>query len=126
MQNMWLKVKVWTKLTIFAILSIAALVFVIQNVNKPVTVWLWNDYQTTLLKVLFFTALFSVIFTVLVGTAFRTLRQVRELRARNRAAKLEADLADMKAKAAMLQTKPPGASSGSLTPISPGDAGIKS
>ena len=121
MGNLWLKIKVGTKIALFALLSLAVLIFVVQNVNKPVTIWLWNDIQTTLLRVLFFTALVSVVFTILIGTAFRTVRQIKELRARNRSFKLEQDLADMKAKAAMLQTKPPGGSSTSLDPVVPDD-----
>ena len=116
MGNLWLKIKVGTKIAVFAILSIATLVFVIQNVNKPITIWLWNDYQTTLLKVLFFTVLISVIFTILIGTTLRTWRQIKEIRARNRAQQLEDEVRDMKAKAAMLQTRPPG-SSGSFPPL---------
>jgi hypothetical protein len=116
MGNLWLKVKVGTKIAIFAILSIATLVFVIQNVNKPITIWLWNDYQTTLLKVLFFTVLISVIFTILIGTGLRTVRQIKEIRARNRAQALEDEVRDMKTKAAMLQTRQPGAS-GTFPPL---------
>src|SRR5437868_3768870 len=106
MGNVWLKIKVWTKITIFALLSIAILVFLFQNVNKPVTVWFWNDIPTTLLKVLIFTALFSVILTLLVGTTFKTVRQFKEMRHRSRTEKLESDIAEMRQKAAMLQTKP--------------------
>ena len=106
MGNLWLKIKVGTKIAIFAILTIATLVFVIQNVNKPVTIWLWNEYPTTLLKVLFFTVLVSVIFTILLATAFRTIRQIREIRARSRSERLEEEIRDMKQKASMLQTRP--------------------
>lgn len=108
MQTLWLKIKIWTKIVIFVLLLIAVLVFIVQNINKPVTIWLWHDIQTTLLKVLFVTVLVSVVFTILIGTTRRTIRQIRELRSRNRSLKMEQDLADMKAKAAMLQTSPPG------------------
>ena len=108
MGNLWLKIKVGTKIAIFVILSIATLLFVVNNINKPITVWLWNDYQTTLLKVLLITVLVSVIFTVLLATAFRTVRQIREIRARSRSQRLEEEIRDMKSKASMLQTKPPG------------------
>jgi hypothetical protein len=108
MGNLWLKIKVGTKIALFAILTIATLLFVMQNINKPVKIWLWNEYDTTLLKVLFFTVLVSVIFTVLLATAFRTIRQIREIRARSRSQRLEEEIRDMKSKASMLQTKPPG------------------
>jgi hypothetical protein len=121
MGNLWLKIKVGTKLTIFVVLTIATLLFLFNNINKPVKIWAWNEYDTTLLKVLFFTALISVIFTVLIGTAFRTVRQIREIRARNRASTLEAEIRDMKQKAAMLQTKPAvgGAAPTALADIAP-------
>jgi hypothetical protein len=108
MGNLWLKIKVGTKIAIFAILSIATLLFVVQNINKPVKIWLWNEYDTTLLKVMFFTGLVSVIFTVLLATAFRTIRQIREIRTRSRSQKLEDEIRDMKQKASMLQTRPAG------------------
>src|SRR5688572_21321923 len=116
MANLWLKFKVGTKLAIFFILLIATLLFVFNNINKSVTIWLWNDYQTTLLKVLFFTVLVSVIFTILIGTAFRTVRQIREIRARSRSEKLEEEIREMKEKASMLQTRPASASSPDLGP----------
>ena len=118
MANVWLKFKVGTKLAIFFILLIATLLFVFNNINKPVTIWLWNDYQTTLLKVLFFTVLVSVIFTILIGTAFRTIRQIREIRARSRSQKLEEEIREMKEKAAMLQTRPAGGMGQTTTPAS--------
>ena len=116
MANLWLKTKVVTKIAIFVILLIATLLFVFNNSNKPVKIWLWNEYDTTLLKVLFFTVLVSVIFTILIGTAFRTLRQIREIRARSRSQKLEEEIREMKEKASMLQTRPAGGST--TTPVS--------
>src|SRR5438034_583253 len=115
MGNFWLKIKVGTKIAVFAILSLAVLIFLIQNVNKPVKLWLWNEIDTTLLKALFFTALLSVVFTILLGTTFRTIRQIKELHARSRSEKLEQDIRDMKSKAAMLQTKP---AAGTVLPAS--------
>ena len=106
MGNLWLKIKVGVKIAIFAILTIATLLFVLNNSNQTVKIWFWNTYETTLLKVLFFTVLVSVIFTILIGTAFRTIRQIKEIRARSRSQKLEDEIRDMKAKASMLQTRP--------------------
>ena len=108
MGSVWLKIKVGTKIAIFALLTIATLVFVVQNINRPVKVWLWNEYDTTVLKLLFFTVLVSVIFTVLIATGFRTVRQIREIRARSRSQRLEDEIRDMKEKASMLQTRSPG------------------
>jgi hypothetical protein len=74
---------------------------------------------------LFFTVLVSVIFTILIGTLFRTIRQIREIRARSRSERLEEEIRDMKEKASMLQTRPAGgggpspASSPASAPVSP-------
>ena len=119
MGNLWLKIKVGTKIAIFAILTIATLLFLFNNVNKQVKIWLWNEYDTTLLKVLFFTVLVSVIFTVLLATAFRTIRQIKEIRARGRSQRLEEELRDMKQKASMLQTRPAGDATSPLSDPGP-------
>ncbi len=118
MGNLWLKIKVGTKITIFVILLIATLLFVVNNINKTAKIWLWNEYETTLLKVLFFTVLVSVIFTLLITTAFRTIRQIREIRARSRSERLEEEIRDMKQKASMLQTRPSSSSTDSTSPAS--------
>jgi len=123
MANLWLKIKVGTKIAIFAILTIATLVFIVQNVNKSVTIWFWNEYPTTLLKVLFFTVLVSVIFTLLLTTTFRTIRQIREIRSRSRSQRLEEEIRDMKSKASMLQTKPPGSGIAGIGMTSSSDLG---
>lgn len=108
MSNLWLKIKIWTKVTIGTILVLYILFFVYHNGNKPVTIWwlFFNDeFQTHLIPILFFTFVFGVIVTILVRTTFRTIRQVREMKARTRTERLEQAMADMKAKAARLQTK---------------------
>ena len=48
----------------------------------------------------------GVISTILIRTTWRTLRQVRNLRDRSRGQRMERELAEMKQKAATLQTKP--------------------
>lgn len=103
MSNFWLKLKVWTKVIVFVLLLLFVLVFAVQNMNKPVTVWLWNDIQTTLLMVLLVTVLISVIGTLLIRTAFATIQQIKEMRQRTREQRLEREVSEMKTKAAMLQ-----------------------
>src|SRR2546421_11862231 len=105
MGSLWLKIKIWTKVIAFALLTLAMLIFLIQNVNKPVTLWLWNEIQTTLLKGIFFTALISVLFTILLGKTFRTVRKIRKMRVRNRSSQLQLDDEDRKAKAARVKEK---------------------
>lgn len=106
MNSMWLSIKIWSKVVIVTLLAICVLVFVLYNLNKPVTIWLWNDRPTTLLSVVFYTWVLSVLGTLLVWTTYKTLRQFRDMRHRSRTDRLEREMADMKTKAAMLQTRP--------------------
>jgi hypothetical protein len=126
MSDLWLKIKIWTKISAFALLAIAVLIFVLNNINKKVTIWLWNDIDTALLSVVFFTVLISVMGTLLVRTIWKTVRQIQGLRARGQTGRLQREVADMKSKAAMLQTKPdtspPAASGPSPTDVAPPDA----
>jgi uncharacterized integral membrane protein len=116
MGNLWLKVKVWTKVVIAALIVVYLLIFVIKNNDQHATFWYWynRSYQGSLLSLVFFAFLIGGLVAMLATTTFRTIRQIRELRARSRSSKLEAEVADMRAKAAMLQTRP----SSSTTPIS--------
>ncbi|MGD0461534.1 MAG: hypothetical protein ABSB74_03495 [Tepidisphaeraceae bacterium] len=110
MQNLWLKIKIWTKITIFSLVMIFLLIFVFKNSNKPAYIWVWFDeeeVQTTVLKLIVSMLLAGVLGTLLVRMAFGTLRQIRELRQRSAATQMHKDVAEIKAKAAMLQTKPP-------------------
>ena len=59
-----------------------------------------------MLLVLLLTAVFSVFGWWLFRTVFKTLRQLRDVKDRARLERLEREQADMKAKAAMLQTRP--------------------
>jgi uncharacterized integral membrane protein len=111
MQNLWLKIKIWTKIAVFSLVMIFLLIFVFNNSNKPASIWVWfgqEEVQTTVLKLIVSMLLVGVLGTLLVRMAFGTLRQIRELRHRNAAVQLHKDVADIKAKAAMLQTKPTG------------------
>ncbi len=79
----------------------------INNSGETVKLWYWfkRDHQSTvfLLTASAFGA--GIIFAVLLNTAIKTLRQIRELQSRGRQEKIERDLSEMKAKAAMLQTR---------------------
>jgi uncharacterized integral membrane protein len=110
MQNLWLKIKVWTKITIASVIGVYLLIFVMKNGGRQAKFWYWfnHDYDTSLLSLVFFAFLIGGLATILATTTFRTIRQIREIRARSRSEKLVAEVADMKAKAAMLQTRPGG------------------
>lgn len=117
---MWLKIKIWTKGILFGTVALYVLLFFLKNDNT-VTVWYFpfkDKYTISLIWLVTFALLAGVIGTILVRTTFTTLRQIRELRSRSRLEKLEREHADMKAKAAMLQTRTSfsGVSSPSQTP----------
>lgn len=107
MGNLWLKIKIWTKSLLAGALVLYALLFILNNSGQPVTFWYWfrREYQTSMLVLITVTFLAGIIGTLLVRTTFNTIRQIRDLRQRNRIARLEREQADMKAKAAMLQTR---------------------
>jgi hypothetical protein len=106
MTNAWLKIRIWTKIVVFVLLAIYAIIFLIANSSKPVTVWIWGTYTINLLPLIFFTFLFGVIATILVRTTFRTIKQIQELRGRARSERLQREVNEMKAKAGRLQTRP--------------------
>ena len=113
MGNLWLKIKVWTKVTIAAVIFLYLLIFLLKNSGEQAKFWFWfnRSYNGALLYLVLFAFLIGGLVTILATTTFRTLRQIRELRARSRSAKLEAELNDMRTKAAMLQTRSSGTSS---------------
>ena len=111
MGNLWLKIKVWTKVLLLAAVIVYAALFVVRNSERTATFWYWFDRpedasQTTVLRLVLFAFLTGVVGTLLVRTTFVTLRQMREMRQRSRTERMQRELEDMKAKAAMLRTKP--------------------
>lgn len=108
MQTIWLKFKIWTKIIIFTLLFVYIVLFLYNNANKEARLWFWfgPEYETTVVRLILMTLLAGVIGTVLVRTVLRTLRQIRELRTRSRVAQMEQDVAHLKSRAGMLQTKP--------------------
>jgi len=108
MGNLWLRIKVWTKIILFALVLLYVILFVAKNSAKPVKPWFWFNHepQTTLLVLVLCTFAAGVVCAVLLRTTFMTIRQIRELQDRGRSARLDRELADMRAKAAMLRNKP--------------------
>jgi uncharacterized integral membrane protein len=109
MQNLWLKIKIWTKITVFTLVMLFLLIFVFNNSNKGVSIWVWFDEEevhTTVLKLIVCMLLAGVLGTLLVRMAFGTLKQIRELRKRKATAQMQKDVAELKSKASMLQTRP--------------------
>ena len=108
MGSLWLKIKIWTKISAAALIAVYLLIFIFKNGHQTAKFWYWynGNYEGSLLLLVLFSFLIGGLVALLATTTFRTIRQVRELRNRNRAAKLQAEVNDMKAKAAMLQTRP--------------------
>ena len=106
MSNTWLKIKMWTKVVIFGLIAVLTIIILAENWDERVHLHLLSKhYDWSLLLVLFLTCIFSIFGWWLIKTAFKTIRQFRDMRRRGQIAKLERDHADMLAKAAKLQTK---------------------
>lgn len=107
MNSLWLKIRIWTKGILAVLLLIYILAFIWNNSGQSVKFWWFfgQEPETSLLAFTFFTFLFGVMITLLVRAAFKTLRQLREYREKNRTARLEREVADMRTKASMLKTR---------------------
>lgn len=110
MENLWLKIKIWTKIGIFSIGVIYLLMFVFKNSDQDLTIWFWfgHEIKTSMLVLIPVVLLAGVVGTVVVRMAYRALKQFRELRQRTAAARMQQDVAELKAKAATMQTRPEG------------------
>ncbi len=119
MGDFWLRVKIWTKTTLFAVLFIYAILFIYNNSGEEVKFWWWFGHEEQHGKLTFGFACFlaGVILTVIVRTTVATMNQMRDLQSRARNQRIERDVQDMKEKAARLQTRAPAEStSGSTIP----------
>lgn len=106
---MWEKLKFWVKAILFALVALFVGSFLLVNRNARVQPAL--DFvvtkidQPSLLGVLFWTCMLSVFGWWLLRTLIKATRQWRKMQEKNRTAKLEKEVAEMKAKAGMLQTR---------------------
>jgi uncharacterized integral membrane protein len=102
--NLWLRIKVWLKVTLFSILLVYILIFITKNSGKSVEFWYWYNgtLQSSLLLFTLITFFAGAIAALLIRTIFKTLSQIRQVKKLN----AERELAEMKAKASMLQTRP--------------------
>ena len=107
MSNFWLRVRVWTKVTLIVAVAVYALVFASINSDEPVKLWIFYNrrYEGSVLMLVLMCFGIGVVGTLLARTTFKTVRQVRELREKGRVIKMQRENADMKAKASMLQTR---------------------
>jgi hypothetical protein len=126
MTNVWLKIRIWTKVVVFSVVGIYALLFVVKNWNvtvSRVTIPFVTEYHDSqLLAVLLGTAAISIIAWSLLRTIAKTARQLKDMRGRSRTAKLEKEVAQMRAKAGRLQTREPDAAAPGSKRVVPEDA----
>jgi uncharacterized integral membrane protein len=108
MNNFFLKFRIWSKISLFSLLGLYALIFFFKNSGSPVSIWLFfgSQYQVPVLWLVFTSFIVGVIGTILVRTTLNTVRQIRDLRHRERTQRLEQQVASMSSKAAMLRTRP--------------------
>ena len=107
MSNFWLKIRIWTKTVLYVALLLYALLFFFNN-TADVTIWYWfgKSFTGATWWVMLFVFAGGAIAAMLIRTIFKTIHQIRELKNRNQTTKMQRELAEMKSKAAMLQTKP--------------------
>jgi uncharacterized integral membrane protein len=109
MGNLWLKIKVWTKLTVFTLVVVYILLFIFQNDNNTAHVWIFwfnHEHDYPVVPLILCTLMAGVIGTLLTRTLLRTIRDLKELRNKNKTEQLHKSIAEMQAKAGKLQTKP--------------------
>lgn len=121
MNDLWTRIKVWTK-TIVGLLVLAYVVlFVLKNSDQTVTVWYFINHKADTSKLVLILVTFGagVLAALLARTVLKTLRQIRQYRQRARAERLAREMEQIKRKAAMIQHKttaptppPPGGPAG--------------
>jgi uncharacterized integral membrane protein len=109
MGHLWLKIRIWLKVLIAFLLVLYVILFVYNNAQEKVQFWYWfhRQPQTNLLLLVLCTFVAGIVGAILATIGFRTVRQVSDLKTRTRAQRMDRDLADLRSKAAMLQTKSP-------------------
>src|ERR1700730_6682791 len=107
MGHLWLKIRIWTKVILVSLLVLYVILFTYKNAQERVQLWYWFNHtpETNLLLVVLCSFVAGVVGTILARATVRTIRQVQDLQDRARTQKMGRDMADIRAKAAMLQTK---------------------
>ncbi len=82
--NIWLKIRVWSKIVFFSIIAVYILVFSINNLGTKTQLWVFFGADWTLQSSVLLLALgafvLGVIATLLTRTILRTLTQLREMK----------------------------------------------
>jgi uncharacterized integral membrane protein len=98
-------VKAWTKAIVLILIAVLFTIFLLLNMGaviEPRVHLIFAKYERPgLLMVLLLAAMFGLIAGLLIRTVFATLRQLREARQRSGTARLEREVAQLKAASAM-------------------------
>ncbi len=108
MGNLWLKVKIWTKVLLVLLALAYVITFAVSNSESQATFWYFvrtPPITTSVLKLVLIAFVSGVAVAVLARTTFRTVSQIRELKARQLTERREKELEEIKAKAGMLRPK---------------------
>jgi hypothetical protein len=108
MNHMWLKIKVWTKVTVVTLVTIYVLLFIYKNSDNSANLWLFigKERPTSVLWLTVTSFILGAAVALLAKTLISTLSQFKQLRDQKAQDDMKKTVADMQAKAAMLQTKP--------------------
>ena len=95
-----LKVWVWAKIALFALIVVYILYFVIANYEEMATVSYFpgRAFRSSVLLLGLLTFLLGGLTTLLVRTTLATLRQIRGVRDRAKTDRLEREVAEMRTK----------------------------
>ena len=123
MGETWLKIKAWTKGILVGALVLYVILFVFKNGGHEFQLW-WFFGHSSQFDVLYLALIMFVAGAVclfLIETTWRTARQMRDLRSGRRLEKLEREQAELRAKAAMLQTHPVAVETVRVEPVGDGN-----
>jgi hypothetical protein len=107
MSDLWLKIKAWTKGILAGIVLLYLILFFSKNSGQTVTFWFWFKHEPveSVLLIEFACFFAGVIATLIAITSLRTVKQIQAVRTARRTDRLEREVADMKMKSSMLQTR---------------------
>jgi hypothetical protein len=112
MNGFWQKFVAIVKFVVLGLLLVHVLLFIGLNMSAVVSEQLNLIYRKydrpNFLLVMLLTSVLSIFGWWLFRITLKTLRQINESKVRSRTLKLERDMAEVKSKAAMLQTNPTG------------------
>src|SRR4051812_2878914 len=132
MGNLWLKIKVWTKVILFALVLIYVTLFIINNSENQAKLWIWigrgKEVNTSVLKLVAIAFFIGILVAVLTRTTLRTIRQIQDLRGRQAAERRERELgrrdkklSEIESKASMLRARPAGSADATADVAETGD-----